>query len=224
MWFTYYLIFNFTYFSTSYICYILDTRYFDKVKPYYYQNKTLDKLKKSYIQILPEILFSNLVISVPFFYVVNKFLAPQERSIVLSIIQLMFYRFINDIYFYIFHRLFHKVPFLYQNIHKLHHKYAAPIGIAALYAHPIENYAVNLMSVIIGPIIWSPNIFILCFWIILSTTNSVLLSHSGISLRKFTPTFKMFHSMHDLHHARLNVNFGVTGMMDRLFGTYLDDN
>ena len=26
--------------------------------------------------------------------------------------------------------------------------------------------------------------------------------------------------MHDEHHAKFNVNFGVTGMMDKWYGTY----
>src|SRR5258708_35657659 len=36
------------------------------------------------------------------------------------------------------HQALHYGP-LYRNIHKLHHKYSAPFGLAAEYAHPAET-------------------------------------------------------------------------------------
>ena len=41
--------------------------------------------------------------------------------------------------FYYSHRLLH-VPYLYRRIHKKHHRFTAPIALAAQYAHPIEHW------------------------------------------------------------------------------------
>ena len=41
-------------------------------------------------------------------------------------------------YFYLTHRLFH-IPYLFNKVHYVHHKITTPVGIAAVYAHPLED-------------------------------------------------------------------------------------
>lgn len=43
----------------------------------------------------------------------------------------------EDIWHYFTHQAMHYGP-LYKHIHKIHHKYSAPFGLAAEYAHPVE--------------------------------------------------------------------------------------
>ena len=61
---------------------------------------------------------------------------------------------IDDTLFYWIHRLFH-IPFFYKLFHKKHHEYNNTVGIAAIYAHPIEYLFGNLLPVVLGPAILS---------------------------------------------------------------------
>lgn len=56
---------------------------------------------------------------------------------------------IREILFYYSHRLIH-IPALYKRIHKVHHKFTAPIAPSAEYAHPLEHLLSNVVPVIAG--------------------------------------------------------------------------
>jgi len=46
---------------------------------------------------------------------------------------------IMDALFYWVHRALHAFPYLYRKIHSTHHRFVAPVGIAAEYAHPVRS-------------------------------------------------------------------------------------
>ncbi len=56
---------------------------------------------------------------------------------------------IREILFYYSHRVGH-TPALYKRIHKMHHKFTAPIAPSAEYAHPVEHVIGNVIPIIAG--------------------------------------------------------------------------
>ena len=79
------------------------------------------------------------------------------------------------------HQLLH-TPLLYKHIHKLHHKYSAPFGLAAEYAHPLEVMILG-MGTIFGPLLYcwfKPNLHIVTvyMWITLRLFQAID-AHSG---------------------------------------------
>jgi len=117
-----------------------------------------------------------------------------------------------DIFSYLGHRLFHEEPF-YKLFHKLHHRYTNPNAFYAVYTHPVEHVLVNLAPVLLSQVLVA-NIYFTTFWC-LSVGMNTTLTHSG---------YGNYAIIHDLHHERFNVNYAFGyGLLDRIFGTYVDD-
>jgi len=71
---------------------------------------------------------------------------------------------------------------LYKHIHKIHHKYSAPFGLAAEYAHPAEVFILGA-GTILGPLIYcffTANLHIITvyIWIVLRLFQAID-AHSG---------------------------------------------
>ena len=121
------------------------------------------------------------------------------------LIQLAVFFVFEDAWHYWFHRALHHGVF-YKYIHKQHHRYAAPFGLTAEYAHPIEVMLLGFGTVGI-PIVWclitkNLHLFTVCIWITLRLFQAVD-SHSGYefpwSLHHFVP-FWAGADHHDEHH------------------------
>ncbi|RIB08497.1 C-4 methylsterol oxidase [Gigaspora rosea] len=133
----------------------------------------------------------------------------------------------EDAFNYWFHRLLHYGPF-YKNIHKQHHEFSAPFGLAAVYAHPLEIIILGI-GTIGGPILWVSITHDLHFatvliWITLRLFQSID-AHSGYdfpwSLRHFIP-FWAGSEHHDYHHmAFVNCYSSSFRWWDYLMGTDL---
>lgn len=126
-------------------------------------------------------------------------------SVMTMVKQISLFFFLEDTWHYWFHRLFHYGVF-YKYIHKQHHRYAAPFGLAAEYAHPVETLSLGFGTVgmPIFYVMYTGNLhlFTLCLWITMRLFQAVD-SHSGYdfpwSLNKFLP-FWSGAEHHDLHH------------------------
>ncbi|KAG8968387.1 C-4 sterol methyl oxidase [Tulasnella sp. 419] len=131
----------------------------------------------------------------------------------------------EDAWHYVAHQALHYGP-LYRNIHKLHHKYSAPFGLAAEYAHPLEILILGLGTVG-GPLLYtyfagSLHIVTMYLWIVLRLWQAVD-AHSGYdfpwSLHNIIP-FWSGADHHDFHHMAFTNNYSTSfRYLDFIFGT-----
>ncbi|KAH9979544.1 hypothetical protein BGW80DRAFT_1435031 [Lactifluus volemus] len=132
--------------------------------------------------------------------------------------QLAFFFVFEDMFHYFSHQLLH-TPLLYKHIHKLHHKYSAPFGLAADYD--------SGTGTIFGPLLYCwfrPDLHILTvyIWITLRLFQAID-AHSGYdfpwSLQHIVP-FWSGAEHHDFHHMAFVNNFSTSfRWWDRLLGT-----
>lgn len=123
----------------------------------------------------------------------------------LMVMQIAIFFVLEDTWHYFAHRALHYGP-LYKHIHKLHHEFSAPFGLAAEYAHPIEILVLG-MGTIGGPFLYCVirpdlHIFTVYVWVSLRLFQAVD-AHSGYdfpwSLRHWVP-FWAGADHHDFHH------------------------
>ncbi|KAF8003204.1 hypothetical protein HF325_002449 [Metschnikowia pulcherrima] len=119
--------------------------------------------------------------------------------------QLAIFFVMEDAWHYWLHRGLHHGVF-YKYIHKQHHRYAAPFGLAAEYAHPVEVALLGIGTVGL-PMVWcyftqDLHLFTITLWICLRLYQAVD-AHSGYefpwSLHHILP-FWAGADHHDEHH------------------------
>ncbi|CAG7565110.1 unnamed protein product [Fusarium equiseti] len=118
----------------------------------------------------------------------------------------------EDAWHYWFHRALHYGP-LYKAIHKMHHTYSAPFGLAAEYASPIETALLGIgvvgCPVVLLAITGELHLVTMYTWITLRLFQAID-SHSGYdfpwSLRHFLPVWAGA-AHHDLHHEKFIGNY-----------------
>ncbi|KAF5800656.1 putative 4-alpha-methylsterol monooxygenase [Helianthus annuus] len=145
---------------------------------------------------------------------------PSSTEIIL---QLIVYFVIEDYTNYWFHRLFH-VKWLYENVHKVHHEYTAPIGFATQHAHWVETLVFGIPS-ILGPALVPGHMVTFLLWLALRQTEAIE-NHSGYdfpwTFRKYIP-FTAGADYHDYHHyvgGQSQSNFApVFTYCDYIYGT-----
>ncbi|KAJ0427067.1 fatty acid hydroxylase superfamily-domain-containing protein [Aspergillus carlsbadensis] len=131
-------------------------------------------------------------------------LAELACDIILSLL-------LREALFYYSHRLLHS-RYLYSRIHKQHHRFTAPIALAAQYAHPFEQIFANALPISLPPQLLGSHI--VTFWVFLGyelfNTATV---HSGYDFMGGKAR------MHDAHHEKFNLNYGSVGLLDWVHGT-----
>ncbi|KAF8206324.1 C-4 methyl sterol oxidase [Mycena galopus ATCC 62051] len=131
----------------------------------------------------------------------------------------------EDMFPYFAHQALHYGP-LYKHIHKVHHKYSAPFGLAAEYAHPAE-VAILGTGTIGGPILYCAatgnfHLFTMFIWMTLRLFQAID-AHSGYdfpwALQHWLP-FWSGAEHHDFHHMAFTNNFSTSfRWWDRMLGT-----
>lgn len=134
--------------------------------------------------------------------------------------QVLLFFAIEDFVFYWGHRALH-TPYLYKNVHQIHHEHSAPFGLAAEYAHPFEVIFLGAAT-LAGPILFSPHLLTLYTYLALRCVQTVE-CHSGYdfpwSLNRWFPFYGGAH-FHDHHHRIHSGNYSSTfTWVDALFGT-----
>ncbi|KAK2814213.1 C-4 sterol methyl oxidase [Arthroderma sp. PD_2] len=126
--------------------------------------------------------------------------------------QIAIFFVLEDTWHYFSHRAFHWGP-LYKSVHKIHHQYSAPFGLAAEYASPIEVMALGFGTVIC-PILWCAltgdlHLLTMYIWIVFRLFQAID-AHSGYefpwSLHHFLP-FWAGADHHDVHHEKFVGNY-----------------
>ncbi|KAL7753217.1 C-4 sterol methyl oxidase [Sorochytrium milnesiophthora] len=128
-------------------------------------------------------------------------------------LQVFLFMVVEDFIFYWTHRILHEVPSLYRRFHKMHHEFAAPFGLAAEYAHPLET-VVQSAGTIVGPLAYAAivgdfHVFTLLVWIFVRILQAVE-AHSGYdfpwSMNNIIP-FWCGADHHDYHHQAFRGNY-----------------
>jgi len=126
----------------------------------------------------------------------------------------------EDFLFYWGHRALH-TNFLYRHIHHVHHRYAAPFGIAAEYAHPVEVVFLGVAT-IFGPMVVRPHLLTLWVYLLMRCFQTIE-CHSGYdfpwSINRWLPLYGGA-DFHDHHHRTYSGNYASTFVwLDKLYGT-----
>ncbi|TFK38449.1 C4-methyl sterol oxidase [Crucibulum laeve] len=180
-----------------------------------------------------QVLLSHFTIELPAIWLFH----PMAESIGMSTYQVPFpslkamapqiflFFFYEDLFHYLAHQALHYGP-LYRHIHKIHHKYSAPFGLAAEYAHPAEVFILGA-GTITGPLLYcyftrNLHIVTVYIWIVLRLFQAID-AHSGYdfpwSLQHILP-FWSGAEHHDFHHMAFTNNFSTSfRWWDRIFGT-----
>lgn len=146
------------------------------------------------------------------------------------LLQLTVFAIAFDAWNYWSHRLMH-YGVLYKKIHKVHHLYKTPFSFAAEYISPYELSVAGFGAVGL-PMIWvrltgELHLVTFCIWMMFVLFQSMD-GHSGYDfpwgVRHFVPIWAGPRH-HDLHHQRVNGNYGsVFWFWDYFMDTLINDD
>ncbi|MCB9506737.1 MAG: sterol desaturase family protein [Myxococcales bacterium] len=136
-------------------------------------------------------------------------------------LQLVAFVFIDDFAYYWMHRAFH-TKWLYQRVHRVHHRVVTPWAVTGHNMHPIEFVATGTLA-LVWPVLFGSHVWTVWAWIAFRQWEAAE-GHSGYSF-PWSPS-KLFPGYwgveyHDFHHSKFNGNYaGFLNYLDGVFGEY----
>lgn len=179
-------------------------------------NKRYYDLPTSLTKIFSVVLLNQVFITFPIFYFMNDTYTGDGLFEISNLYKFPLVLVFHEIMFYHAHFLLHN-RFLFRHIHYLHHEWRYPLAISTIYTHPLEQLFVNVLPIVLSGLIIDLNFSTLRFWHIFSILNSLVLAHGGYSYKGST-------SFHDIHHKKLNCNYGTIGLLDFIYKTFSELN
>jgi Delta7-sterol 5-desaturase len=141
---------------------------------------------------------------------------PLEHGVLWLLVSGLATYVLIDAGLYYSHRFLHR-PWLFRRIHRIHHRYTAPVIFTTTAVHPIEFLifqAFVLLPAIVVPVHWAVYVAVVGYTYLIG-----MIDHSGVDVRWPLP----LHSgnrFHDDHHVYFHCNYGHhTQLFDRLHGT-----
>lgn len=122
---------------------------------------------------------------------------------------------VDEFLFYYAHRLLHHRSF-YAKFHKLHHEFSSPIGLTAMYCHPVEMLVANVIPLFMGTVLFSSHLYMVLGWVVFGVLGTQT-HHCGYHWPWMG--FCDHPSFHDFHHEKFTCNFGSLTWLDKLHGT-----
>jgi sterol desaturase/sphingolipid hydroxylase (fatty acid hydroxylase superfamily) len=155
----------------------------------------------------------------------DKFVVAQPSAWAIFA-QLAVITLIDDAWFYGWHRLLHENKWMYNKIHRIHHRAFSPLPFEYIYVHPVEwmvGSVGSLLGLLAVHVIWG-GVPLWTFWAFaLIRTVHELDIHSGTRsiIGPWIPFFGLTEH-HDLHHAKpTKGNYAsIFTLWDRALGTH----
>jgi sterol desaturase/sphingolipid hydroxylase (fatty acid hydroxylase superfamily) len=132
------------------------------------------------------------------------------------LIKLPIHVLVTESSFYAAHYLLHFNPFLYQHIHKVHHRFKAPTAMTCVYAHPLEFALANVLPIYLGPMLTNAHPYTCYAWWTMAMLGTCK-GHCGYRILNHADP-------HDEHHLFTTCNFGGMPLFDLILGTTYQKN
>ncbi len=167
------------------------------------------------------IMLALMVLAWPLVAALSRVHAGPPPPLWVAGMQLVGFVYLDDLLYHLMHRGMHK-GWLYDNIHRMHHRVATPSAITGHYMHPVE-YVLTGTLMLAGPVLLGAHIQVVYAWIVFRQLEAAE-GHSGyhipLSPLSWLPGGHGA-DFHDFHHSRFHGNYaGILAWTDRVAGTW----